>query len=846
MHDEYRTVIGYLDTPINSTYDEQGRPNLGLAKILFEIDDDLITPINQEKYFDDRTEVFFTESFGKLQSRFDNKLIKIKVTNNKNVGDNQTNYVAFENSVTAFKNHEIYSFIYSKLPDASVSHVRLNTLPHTKIFFIIDDGFAFGPFLLGRDEDDKKSDLAIGKLIPACGKINGFPSIQVGTILKFNFDEFKKNNKNVITATENEYYLTDVSRIEIVKNNITEYVTIEQFALYLSTLKQSKVIKKINANLLIKQFNDSNSPFSRQKRAELVDLINRCTYSEDIIKELALIVTNEPSCRNVLDTALESEKIKFNERWSKSAEKASNELSIQLSSIKKEIEFLDAKRIKATRDLADLDGEITEKTEQLQSEHFEKELAKKKAQVDSSIKLLNDELKILQDKHGYYSNLDELTIKVEEKEIDFDYLRRNIDKKNDTLKDLENKLVENELILQGKLRDMIPYVSSIIHSPLPKIEKKIELSSIERATIADDDNIKVRQLASDFIRTITSKFNNDDRMYSAGFIASILLAQQQTFITILSGPPGIGKTSFIRMYKDYIGQEDRFLEVAVGRSWTTERELIGFHNSLTGVYSAAPTGVYQYFKGIEQDQGNNCPPHTLLLDEANLSPMEHYGSIFLNIADQEASRKLQIGESTIKLPDSLNIIATVNHDMTTESLSPRLLDRAAVIPFDSIVFDINNPLINDLDNEFNVKVSAATVETLFGKNTVYIDKDTLESLPVSIDKFMNILASKDSDLGVMFNISKRKQYIIKHYIATLVSLLQQVDSIQYEEALQNACDYAILYYILPVINGNGTLKRLESLVNHCSENNFQLSENKLTDMIERGKYHLDTFNFFHY
>ena len=150
------------------------------------------------------------------------------------------------------------------------------------------------------------------------------------------------------------------------------------------------------------------------------------------------------------------------------------------------------------------------------------------------------------------------------------------------------------------------------------------------------------------------------RDYSPSLIASVLVAIHQNFMTMLSGPPGLGKTSFIRILQDILGLKDRFKEVPVGRTWTSEREFIGFYNSLNDNYSPAPSGVYQYLKGIEADDESTSTTHLILLDEANLSPMEHYAAVLLNASDKESAKTIMLGKDTVQLPKSLRIVGTVN------------------------------------------------------------------------------------------------------------------------------------------------------------------------------------------
>ena len=61
--------------------------------------------------------------------------------------------------------------------------------------------------------------------------------------------------------------------------------------------------------------------------------------------------------------------------------------------------------------------------------------------------------------------------------------------------------------------------------------------------------------------------------------------------------------------------------------------------------------------------------------------MEYYWSDFMNICDDLGPHsKVNLGEEHVfGIPETLHFVATINNDHTTETLSPRLIDRAWVI-----------------------------------------------------------------------------------------------------------------------------------------------------------------------
>ena len=89
---------------------------------------------------------------------------------------------------------------------------------------------------------------------------------------------------------------------------------------------------------------------------------------------------------------------------------------------------------------------------------------------------------------------------------------------------------------------------------------------------------------------------------------------------------------------------------------------------------------------LNQEGDSSKYPFIILLDEANLSPVEYYWADFMNACDSDSATKyLELGKGfELKVPQTLRFVATINNDHTTEILSPRLLDRAFIISLPSV------------------------------------------------------------------------------------------------------------------------------------------------------------------
>lgn len=193
------------------------------------------------------------------------------------------------------------------------------------------------------------------------------------------------------------------------------------------------------------------------------------------------------------------------------------------------------------------------------------------------------------------------------------------------------------------------------------------------------------------------------------------LSVKCTDLVILGGLPGTGKSSLPRLYAeailgdDHDGGRERHLHVGVSPSWLDMRDLLGHVNTLDHDFQPAESGLYPHLiRAMEEhlQHGENTGIYTVLLDEMNLSHVEHYFSGFIQALELPPGRREIRCFSpevvspaspfakwpVLDLPRSLRFIGTVNFDETTKQLSQRVLDRANLVRLNpSIAPDAREP-----------------------------------------------------------------------------------------------------------------------------------------------------------
>ena len=328
---------------------------------------------------------------------------------------------------------------------------------------------------------------------------------------------------------------------------------------------------------------------------------------------------------------------------------------------------------------------------------------------------------------------------------------------------------------------------------------------------------------SDLVNYIVEKVQ-ERRNYSRNDIVNIFTSVAQNFITIFSGEPGTGKTSMCNIIAETLGLHSfgddlyRYSSVSVERGWASKKDLIGYFNPLTRKYDKSGNKIYDALKLLDAERDSSEFPFLILLDEANLSPIEYYWADFMRLTDRTSKNDSFINIGTDKdlyVPQTLRFVATVNTDQTTESLSPRLIDRASIIrlPKATIKDDVSL-------NDCNEKISWENFVKAFARGT--------ELRPIT-QKALSDIYTLFEDYGM--NVSPRIRLNIENYVkATQETMEDEADVLRREKAL----DFAIVQKLLPKINGYYTnyARFFDSLNQLCKEHNLKMTEKSVAKIVE--------------
>ena len=797
----------------------------GLIKPIFKIDDNQnISPISLEEY-PNSGHIFFSD-YELLDNDIKEEIFLMDncffISEDNNYEDKKTESGACKKRInyntrisSYFKNIEPTKFIpiYTNSFSIQNNEVDFPENIKSKIFFLKNKTKLFGPFERN------------GKELKAINFKEFEENFNDQLFLNFIEDYEKKYD----TSTIFEIILEEASNFIFSDNEGFEYL--EDFKFFIDSKIGIAIDFTPVASLhkwaleKLEQSSPSISPFLKEiknisssaissaenlKWKKYIDYLETIKNEEVEIENLVKLLFNKKFIKETIDTS-EIEKL------NKKIENIENDL-----------------KLKDNANLALIDANRTLKDELKEEKSKVKENSKVDAiRFPNLSKVLDIENEINEIEKILIEKITSSNLKKENERLSvrIEILDEEIKKKQEELRGVEDSVKKIKDIFDrtasehtAKLQEAKTY-NDLLNGIeiLPNKDKK-KVSEIIKANII---SLNPDITAKKYILEIKERLSSQGREYSFNDVANIIITINQTFITIIAGAPGVGKTSLVeKLSKSYGLNEDYgYLEIACAKGWTSSKDLIGFFNPLTNKFQPAKTKLREALKKSEE---NPNAPYLVLLDEANLSPIEHYWSDFIKLADSNYSRKIKISDDEeIQFGDGFRFVATINHDYTTEALSNRLIDRAAIIQLDKTNIITDDSTIN-IDSICNFK----EVENIFTETQKWQTEEELIK-----DTFNKIKERLESNHTIL--ISPRKEIAIYKYCKVATGLLEGNSYV--------ALDYAICQHILPLINGRGESfqKLLEGLKSDLNDKGMTKSEKLLTKIIERGK-ELKHFRYIYY
>ena len=213
-----------------------------------------------------------------------------------------------------------------------------------------------------------------------------------------------------------------------------------------------------------------------------------------------------------------------------------------------------------------------------------------------------------------------------------------------------------------------------------------------------DEHVDSADVVTTLTSTLTERLKSMGLVYEARIVRRTLIAHCLAAclgqIIVYAGPPGSGKTTLATKLPELLGMEANTVPVHPG--WLDAMDLQGFRDPSKECFY--PTPFLELVKNVEADDKQRH--HVIVLDEMNIARIENYGADWLSQLEKahegNSLGKLRLWaprwvlgeggkedakkeEGVLEIPKKLILAGTLNHDETTERLSPKVLSRALVI-----------------------------------------------------------------------------------------------------------------------------------------------------------------------
>ncbi len=837
-----RRIIGTLSP---ARFNDPGQGKVRCHFEIFGTND--IAVIGTRVEFCSTEHVFITSGYNELAEKFEGRLFEVEVVKSSwPVKEGGCNYVATAKYCSELRGTIISDVIDYELPNPNKPIIYSYYKPYTRSIFIKNEDWYYGPFnfdiseILPRDFDSKLYKIELIAPVNGCQGFNGLAT-STFSVAKINASKLLTMETHFYDDNLQITLLGPAKMVIQLRDDEFEFLSDEQLiSTYGQKLAANPNIRGFTKGLVQEIKRDYQKYKDYQENPERYErcftLLDQALLWNEVRHELFNEFFNSDLGQTISHQYLERNRDKFYAKIkSDYLESISGELTAKHVEIKELVQQLDLLRAEIRAEKLRLqDIQSQEEIEQIATKQSDAIEAKTKEKRDEFIQL-DAELNRLKEDYLQYQNLDKLNAKQKELQADCDSLMRWKERLSHEVDNISDKLKASNDKLIRRMMDIKPEVDALCG-----LKTQISATFNNYAVIGTRPSPEgaLSDARDDYINEMMQWLHHYHRKLDYYTVANILITLAQSQFTVFSGLPGTGKTSTAKLLGLAMGLGNRFISIPVARGWTSQRDILGFYNALSQNFQPAATGLYDLLKQVHRED-NKAAPAIVLLDEFNVSQPEYYFSSFMEMADPESTRKIITGapnEEPLYVPEYVRFLGTINQDDTVQILSPRMLDRVAVIHFDE-------PLqFEALKTELEFAYSTQKNEPIKGNDFIQLFKPKHLNLGEDINNMLNVitstLANSDAKLGTKIVVSYRKLKAIAAYCNVAGPMMI--------EDRYAALDYAVSQHILPLLNGYGESfgKRLSLLKNQLPSS-MEKSHAKLELLILQGEMNLYSFGRMH-
>lgn len=829
----------------------KAQPTLGLVGAIAEEIDGKLFPITEEGFCPTR-QVFIVGRYEEIDAKFrEGELFRLRVDLSQTQPGQekfgpQCLYKALGHAAEKLQPNEVAEILHAELPDRNHRRLNVNSLPGTKYILIQNHlGDCYGPFEWedkGASQDDLTQEIEL-KIITGGGLGSVGRTRQISHISESTIDSNAVKLDSVVgrkTLVQNVVGILAGSGFE-------EYANDKEIIDYVKTMAgeiAGRTVDRKSLATLATMASNSKQGAIQLSRSRIALFNKIVASSADLLDDMNVVCSTylkNGDGTQILEDYVQANRGKYIEQLKREREVEFDERikrrQDDLNQIENDIEV---RRKEAT----DLNDAIVAKRKTLEEgvladqkayvEKVSKEHQQKIADMNTKEEAAKSRLAEIELRVGTLARVDEIETACIAKQAVLEHIQRQVDATRTELSSLKEENRKEEDDIRKKLRSMKPYVDHLngsFNGESPKIPViQIPCSSApSKGDIHDQRSV---------IDSVQARLRSLGRSLDDQEVANLLISTQQSFITFFAGLPGVGKTSMCKLLAEAQGIEKRLLSVSVARGWTSIKDMIGFHNPLNDRFQPASTGMYEFLRAMDTEfqAGTPSPMAYILLDEANLSSIEHYWSAFMGMADATTDQALPVGQSSLVIPRCLRFVATINYDGTTEPLSPRILNRATVIVMRPGELTQRQHIDESILQ--SLPVTSESMDAMFG---LFDEAPEFEIGEKSaLDAIREVLSDPASDKGRSIHISQRKDNAIRQYCGRARPIMRSNGN------EVTALDWAVMQHVLPQVTGHGSKfgNRLLALKKRLEDHGLEMSAGYLDQMISHGQNDLHSYEFF--
>ncbi|WP_343344314.1 AAA family ATPase [Terrisporobacter petrolearius] len=302
----------------------------------------------------------------------------------------------------------------------------------------------------------------------------------------------------------------------------------------------------------------------------------------------------------------------------------------------------------------------------------------------------------------------------------------------------------------------------------------------------------------EIINRILNYITSQGYEYDYNLISNLYLSLKTKPFVILAGISGTGKSKIVRLFAQALGatvENNQYNMISVRPDWNDSTELIGYKNLESKFIKGKLTKI------IEEASKHLDKPYFICLDEMNLARVEYYLSDYLSVIESRRKEEDIIvtdsliydyeieDEDSLKLPENLYLIGTVNMDDTTFQFSRKVLDRANTIEFSDVslesLFENESEEVEEISDVYNDFIKSNYLKTVDIEQEY---RNYAKEINRKIIEINNILSKSQKQFAYRVR-DEILFYMIENKKADLLS----------EDV---AFDYQIMQKVLPAINGS--------------------------------------------